>query len=116
MFVSLEWMITVGLRISYFCSSRRPHTICALVTGVQTCALPIYFQRMVWSHDSGAAIHGATSAGATIAGPAIRGRALAGAKCQWALRLDRKSVVSGNRVSVRVDLGVRRIMKKKNDT
>src|SRR3546814_4565211 len=26
-----------------FFSSRRRHTICALVTGVQTCALPIYF-------------------------------------------------------------------------
>src|SRR3546814_10850540 len=25
----------------YFCSSRRRHTRCALVTGVQTCALPI---------------------------------------------------------------------------
>src|SRR3546814_4252818 len=25
----------------FFCSSRRRHTICALVTGVQTCALPI---------------------------------------------------------------------------
>src|SRR3546814_5154131 len=25
-----------------FCSSRRRHTRCALVTGVQTCALPIY--------------------------------------------------------------------------
>src|SRR3546814_8636119 len=24
-----------------FCASRRRHTICALVTGVQTCALPI---------------------------------------------------------------------------
>src|SRR3546814_7986083 len=24
-----------------FCSSRRRHTMCALVTGVQTCALPI---------------------------------------------------------------------------
>src|SRR3546814_7705790 len=30
--------------ISFFFSSRRRHTICALVTGVQTCALPI-------SHD-----------------------------------------------------------------
>src|SRR3546814_9744740 len=30
-------------RISvFFFSSRRRHTICALVTGVQTCALPIY--------------------------------------------------------------------------
>src|SRR3546814_1297239 len=27
---------------SFFFSSRRRHTICALVTGVQTCALPIY--------------------------------------------------------------------------
>src|SRR3546814_9986095 len=27
--------------ISFFCSSRRRHTRCALVTGVQTCALPI---------------------------------------------------------------------------
>src|SRR3546814_2984933 len=28
-----------------FFSSRRRHTRCALVTGVQTCALPIYFER-----------------------------------------------------------------------
>src|SRR3546814_19513247 len=28
--------------MSIFCSSRRRHTRCALVTGVQTCALPIY--------------------------------------------------------------------------
>src|SRR3546814_9271594 len=27
----------------FFFSSRRRHTRCALVTGVQTCALPIYF-------------------------------------------------------------------------
>src|SRR3546814_6961824 len=26
----------------FFCSIRRRHTRCALVTGVQTCALPIY--------------------------------------------------------------------------
>src|SRR3546814_5750464 len=26
----------------FFCTSRRRHTRCALVTGVQTCALPIY--------------------------------------------------------------------------
>src|SRR3546814_7909399 len=28
--------------IIFFFTSRRRHTICALVTGVQTCALPIY--------------------------------------------------------------------------
>src|SRR3546814_6495252 len=31
----------------FFFSSRRRHTRCALVTGVQTCALPIYDTRMV---------------------------------------------------------------------
>src|SRR3546814_6917586 len=31
----------------FFFSSRRRHTICALVTGVQTCALPIYGHRRV---------------------------------------------------------------------
>src|SRR3546814_4157500 len=29
--------------VMFFVSSRRRHTSCALVTGVQTCALPIYF-------------------------------------------------------------------------
>src|SRR3546814_8598876 len=33
--------------ISFFFSSRRRHTRCALVTGVQTCALPI------WPEQSG---------------------------------------------------------------
>src|SRR3546814_5505615 len=33
-------MCAVGIR--FFFSSRRRHTRCALVTGVQTCALPIY--------------------------------------------------------------------------
>src|SRR3546814_1028425 len=32
----------VIIYLCFFCSSRRRHTICALVTGVQTCALPIY--------------------------------------------------------------------------
>src|SRR3546814_5736341 len=30
--------------IVFFFSSRRRHTRCALVTGVQTCALPIYYR------------------------------------------------------------------------
>src|SRR3546814_6998707 len=30
--------------VFFFFSSRRRHTRCALVTGVQTCALPIYWQ------------------------------------------------------------------------
>src|SRR3546814_7633156 len=40
----------------FFFSSRRRHTICALVTGVQTCALPIStftftFERRVVTYD-----------------------------------------------------------------
>src|SRR3546814_5393935 len=31
----------------FVCSSRRRHTRCALVTGVQTCALPICFQATI---------------------------------------------------------------------
>src|SRR3546814_20141630 len=34
-------------RLVFFCSSRRRHTSCALVTGVQTCALPISPPRAV---------------------------------------------------------------------
>src|SRR3546814_4138450 len=33
--------------VSFFFSSRRRHTRCALVTGVQTCALPIYQTRTI---------------------------------------------------------------------
>src|SRR3546814_5558375 len=32
--------------MSFFFSSRRRHTRCALVTGVQTCALPILFSEL----------------------------------------------------------------------
>src|SRR3546814_5822814 len=35
-------MISLDLCVVFFFSSRRRHTRCALVTGVQTCALPIY--------------------------------------------------------------------------
>src|SRR3546814_19025717 len=35
----------------FFFSSRRRHTRCALVTGVQTCALPIYAQGMAITRE-----------------------------------------------------------------
>src|SRR3546814_1342303 len=35
----------------FFFSSRRRHTSCALVTGVQTCALPIYIRRRGWNES-----------------------------------------------------------------
>src|SRR3546814_2278778 len=34
--------------LSFFFSSRRRHTSCALVTGVQTCALPIFRNVHAW--------------------------------------------------------------------
>src|SRR3546814_714611 len=37
--VMIVWSLVF---LCFFCSSRRRHTRCALVTGVQTCALPIY--------------------------------------------------------------------------
>src|SRR3546814_7618190 len=38
-------LLIVFTLIFFFFSSRRRHTRCALVTGVQTCALPIFAQR-----------------------------------------------------------------------
>src|SRR3546814_5980915 len=40
--VVYTFVILCFLCVLFFCSSRRRHTRCALVTGVQTCALPIY--------------------------------------------------------------------------
>src|SRR3546814_13241718 len=40
------------MSVCFFFSGRRRQTICALVTGVQTCALPISFGRR---HDAGVA-------------------------------------------------------------
>src|SRR3546814_8158493 len=42
-----SWLLStlscvVDFFVIFFFSSRRRHTICALVTGVQTCALPIF--------------------------------------------------------------------------
>src|SRR3546814_4609267 len=42
--------------LCFFVSSRRRHTRCALVTGVQTCALPIYGKSM--THQTLADLHG----------------------------------------------------------
>src|SRR3546814_3293703 len=114
-----------------FFSSSRLHTICALVTGVQTCALPIFkpCDRHDWKHlvdgpDIGHRLehrkvdeilvdqtliqlikHRAVTA--LLAGEAAAHGVGDG------VEQDRKSGVSGKSVSVRVDLGGRRIMTKK---
>src|SRR3546814_19004903 len=81
----------------FFFSSRRRHTICALVTGVQTCALPI-----LDDSDRLAALSAArrSESSSTFAAYDLTSS-------------DRKSVVQRKSVSVRVDLGGRRISKKK---
>src|SRR3546814_4969277 len=49
------YVVTVVLMfvVSFFFSSRRRHTRCALVTGVQTCALPIWRRAMRGDQDRG---------------------------------------------------------------
>src|SRR3546814_12643954 len=100
-----------------FFSSRRRHTRCALVTGVQTCALPISYVKYV------------PRIGTAPAPMAEDAAALLDAYEVWVVdgdedvlaaalvlhQADRKSVVEGKSVSVRVDLGGRRIIKKKTN-
>src|SRR3546814_15976501 len=100
----------------FFFSSRRRHTRCALVTGVQTCALPIY-------EVSGEIV--ATGAGVERVKTGDRVSVLPFISCGKCLAClegdpmgcgqDRKSVVKGTSVSVRVDLGGRRLIKKKKN-
>src|SRR3546814_13346801 len=108
----------------FFFSSRRRHTRCALVTGVQTCALPIFGKR--GRYDRLGIVVGEL--------PFIRLFRFLGlfgwiaphrvdcaetendraAGNRRENDRDRKSVVSGKSVSVRVDLGGSRIIKQNN--
>src|SRR3546814_7358664 len=57
------WLCNI-VCVYFFFSSRRRHTICALVTGVQTCALPIYGTGQRFAvNDSFAATNGGTRGG-----------------------------------------------------
>src|SRR3546814_19469323 len=85
---------------AFFFSSRRRHTRCALVTGVQTCALPIWPGERRLGIDDPALLADRREVPQESA-PFGEMR-----------EADRKSVVSGKSVSVRVDLGGRRIIKK----
>src|SRR3546814_15650774 len=93
----------------FFFSSRRRHTRCALVTGVQTCALPI----------SSVSPRSASTIGCdpwVDVSMMLRRRWPSAAQSFDHTPVpsgDRKSVVEGKSVSVRVDLGGRRNVKKK---
>src|SRR3546814_13073379 len=117
-------------------SSRRRHTRGALVTGVQTCALPIC--QMLWKVElpialpeimlginqtimmglfmvTITALIGTRDLGQEInkaLTDADTGRGLVAGLCI----ADRKSVASGKSVSVSLDLGSRRIIKNKQST
>src|SRR3546814_14134804 len=87
------WM---GTSTTFFFSIRRRHTIGALVTGVQTCALPISAFAIVPDATRGELARAIAAAGAAF--PAWRA-------LSFDQRRDRKGVVQGKSVSVRVDLG-----------
>src|SRR3546814_11257067 len=90
------------MRVVFFFSSRRRHTRCALVTGVQTCALPI----------SGAGEEaGRTQERRAVQAARAAARTGAPAQPSEGERSEERRV--GKDVSVRVDLGGRRIIKKK---
>src|SRR3546814_17118126 len=93
-------------------SSRRRHTRCALVTGVQTCALPISRREPCPQAQFSPAL-GRGRGRRSDAGRTVPERDRAKLRRD---RRDRKSVVEGTSVSVRVDIGGRRIIKKKNNT
>src|SRR3546814_1327533 len=44
-------LVLICLCLLFFFSSRRRHTRCALVTGVQTCALPIFTNPATLPHE-----------------------------------------------------------------
>src|SRR3546814_6240800 len=46
--VYVLWCVVLCFLFVFFFSSRRRHTRCALVTGVQTCALPILISLMLY--------------------------------------------------------------------
>src|SRR3546814_19237487 len=130
---------------SFFFSSRRRHTRCALVTGVQTCALPIsgcrrpggggaedrlpaddqgFRRRRRQGHASGAA-PGRFPRSAAGGAPRGQGRvrrracpagALPGGAAPYRDAEDRQSVVWGKSAYGRVDLGGLRILKKNKKT
>src|SRR3546814_11956000 len=113
----------------FFFSSRRRHTRCALVTVVQTCALPISAE----GHHGNLGERAPLQQGVylvvgrrdryavgrdllyLLASQQVPGRFPAGSDQPITVggREDRKSGVQGKSVSVRVDLGGRRIIKNK---
>src|SRR3546814_6403647 len=110
----------------FFFSSRRRHTSCSLLTGVQTCALPISLyspEHLTHGHSASGNRNQVRSSVTSLIGPLSLPPAetsvgvFLNPNFEKSVRvrkaLDRTSVVSGTRVSARVDIGGRRFIKKK---
>src|SRR3546814_14647483 len=116
----------------FFFSSRRRHTRCALVTGVQTCALPFWRDSVGFlprPHRSYRRVHQVCHFSSTpdfveyVSNVDCHNRMYAkiaryfqAERCDMSNKLqqDRKSVVEGKSVEIRVNLGgVRKLKKKK---
>src|SRR3546814_7591604 len=71
----------------FFFSSRRRHTRCALVTGVQTCALPIFEARARPFRESRSGAEGARRRVPCVRGCAARrrNRAFGRSLCRWSV-------------------------------
>src|SRR3546814_14101395 len=106
----------------FFFSSRRRHTRCALVTGVQTCALPILFQSAKGTSTKPASVVSLNSISVTKSCTARTKKhtiSTSHARNSTAItsrlaNTDRKSVVEGKSGYVRVALGGRRYIKMKS--
>src|SRR3546814_2327202 len=125
------------LLICFFFSSRRRHTRCALVTGVQTCALPIYLAEQAVANDGVQALAVVVDHPPDVADvvlPAFQKGLVDVALVQFRVAdkrdhaallpvfanpafeaEDRKGVGEGKGGSVRVDLGGRSSIKKKTN-
>src|SRR3546814_16979252 len=95
----------------FFFSSRRRHTRCALVTGVQKCALPISDQaeQLIAQGNETTGRAESVRSGTQTIGEVMSavGQAVGGIEEDTSAiaERDRTSVVTGKSVSVRVDLG-----------
>src|SRR3546814_17167573 len=103
----------------FFFTSRRRHTRGALVTGVQTCALPISAIMKIdgdnvaaFKDENGMDLSVFILEGRDIVAIDFHDCSLSGG--QIIVGSVQKNVVKGKSVSVRVDIGVRRILRKKD--
>src|SRR3546814_16609347 len=99
----------------FFFSSRRRHTRGALVTGVQTCALPIWVSAMKTEFTQAALADPAVASSEAVIRKCVH-CGFCTATCPTYVLLGDEQIGRAScreSVSVRVDLGGRRIIKKK---